>query len=220
MNSDDIFKNFNENKAFEVLGKKVNPEALHQIYQGDHALRQNNYSEAIILFSQAINLDNKNPYPFTRRGKCYQMTKQYDKALEDLFKSKSLDDNFSNNQTIAECYLFKKEYSRAIRYFDEAVKKLEEQKNIDSGGMMGIDYGATKARTLNNQAVCYFHLNKFDEAINCSSKGIEANANYPNNYSIRAISYLQLGMRNQGINDLKKAAQLGDIRAESLLSQI
>lgn len=220
MNFNDFLKKFKKNSPSEVLGIKVNPEALAYITLGDEVFKLDDYRQAIVHYSRAIELDPKNHYPFSKRGKCYQMTQQYDRALEDLFKSKVLDDNFENNQSIAECYLFKKEFTSAVEYFDTAVKKLGEVEVIDTDNVMGRNYEATKARALNNQAVCYFNLQQFDKAIDCTNKGIKANPNYPNNYSMRGIIYLQQGNRSQAIIDLQNAARLGDPRANAILSQI
>jgi len=220
MNFDDFLNKFKKNAPSEVLGVKVNPEALAYITAGDQAFQQDNYPQAITHYSKAIELDPKNRYPLSKRGKCYQMTQQCDRALEDLFKAKAFDDNFENNQSIAECYLFKKDFTSAVKYFDTAVKKLEEVEAIDTGSIMGINYGATKARALNNQAVCYFNLQQLDKAIDCTTKGIKANPNYPNNHSIRGMIYLQQGNRSQAITDLQNAARLGDPRANAILSQI
>jgi len=180
MNLDDLIKKLKKDGPSEILGRKVNPEALAYITAGDKALQENNYSQAIAYFTKAIELDPTNRYPFSKRGKCYQMTQVYDKALADLFKSKELQDNFENNQSIAECYLFKKEYSKAVQYFGDAMKQLEREEivAIDTGNIMGIKYGATKARVLNNQAVCHYHLQQLDQAIECSTRGIQANPKY------------------------------------------
>jgi tetratricopeptide (TPR) repeat protein len=220
MNIDDLINDFKKNLPSEILGRKVNPEALVHITLGDKAFHEDNYDQAIAQYTKAIDLDSTNWFSLYQRGKCYRITQNYDRALEDLFKSKTLDDNFENNQDIAECYLFKNEFSKAASYYDTAIEKLEHSETIDIGDMMGIDYGATKARCLNNQAVCYLNLKLFDKAINCTTKGIQASPNYPNNYSTMGIIYLQQGNHSQAINNLQKAAQLGDLRANDILSRI
>jgi tetratricopeptide (TPR) repeat protein len=220
MNFDYFLNKFKKNAPLEVLGIKINPEALAYIKTADKFFQDNNYPQAIVYYTKAINIDPKNCYPLTKRGNCYKMIQQYDKAIEDLFKSVALDDNFENNQSIAECQLFKKDFSSAVKYFDKSLIKIEEIEKIDTGEMSGRDYGATKARTLNNQAYCYFNMQQIDKAIDCSTKGIKANPNYPNNYCIRGIVYLQKGNRSEAIRDLQNASRLGDQRANSILSEI
>ncbi len=215
-----FFNKFNKNAPIEVLGIKVNPEALAYIKTADRFFQEDNYSQAILYYTKAINLGTKNCYPLTKRGNCYKMTQQYDRAIEDLFKSLALDDNFENNQSIAECLLLKKDFSSAVKYFDKSIVKIEEIERIDKDEMTGRDYGATKARTFNNQAYCYLNMQQLDKAIDCSTKGIKANPNYPNNFSIRGIVYLQMGKRLEAISDLQNASRLGDQRANSILSEI
>ena len=220
MNIFDLINKFKKVLPSEVMGVTVNPDVMANISTGDQFFQQANYIQAIAHYTKAIKLVPKNWYPLSKRGDCYKLTQQYDKALEDLFKSKALDDNFENNQTVAECYLLKKEYSEAVGYFETAIKKLEKVEAIDSNNMMGINYSATKARTLNNQAVCYFHLQQLDKAIDCATKGIKENPSYSNNHGIRGIMYLQQGNRTKAITDLQNAAKLGDTKAKAILSQI
>ncbi len=221
MNLDDLIKKFKKDAPYlEIFGVKVNPEALAYMTAGDKALQEDNYSQAITYFSKAIELDPKNRYPLSKRGKCYQMTQEYDKALVDLFKSKELDDNFENNQSIAECYLFKKDFSKAVQYFDTAITQLENTEKSYTGKMMGIDYGATKARALNNQATCYYNLQQLDKAISSATKGIQANPNYPNNYKVRGLIYFSQGNKAQARADLQNAARLGDQKANAILAQM
>jgi len=220
MNFDDFLSKFKKNAPSDVLGVKVNPEALSNITAGDHFFQQANYVQAIVMYTKAINLVPKNWYPLSKRGECYKLTQQYERALEDLFNSQALDDNFENNQTVAECYLLKKDYSKAVGYFETAIKKLENEEAIDNNNMLGRNYSATKARALNNQAICYFQLQQLDKAINCSTRGIKENPNYANNHAMRGIIYLHQGNRTQAISDLQTASRLGDTRASAILSQI
>lgn len=148
------------------------------------------------------------------------MIKEYDKALKDFFESQAIDDNYENNSAIAECFLFKNEFLKAVDYFDSAISLLEDIEANDKEKILGINYRATKARTLNNQAYNYFCLQRFALAIDCSTKGIEANPNYSGNFCIRGLSYLSIGNQNHGRSDLLMAAQLGNQRAVEFLSQI
>lgn len=88
MNLDDLIKKFKKEATSKILGVKVNSDALAYITAGDKAFEENNYSQAITYFTKAIELDHANRYPLSKRGKSYQMLKDYDKALADLFKSK------------------------------------------------------------------------------------------------------------------------------------
>lgn len=204
----------------KFFGREINENAIKLITEGDLAYSQNNISLAISIFTNAIAADSSNYYPFMKRGMCYKITKEYDKAIDDLLTAKNIDNNFEINQTLAECHLIKNEFSIAINMFEIALVKIKEIEIVDSANVRGIDYAATKARLLNNLAVCYLKLNQLDQAISTATSGINANPNYPNNYGIRGIAYLQSGDLVKGKIDLKKAANLGDARSQMLLSQI
>lgn len=204
----------------KIFGREVNFGAMAQITEGDAAYERDNYSLAISKYTNAISLDSSNYYPIMRRGMCYKMIKEYDKAILDLLNAKKIDNNFEINQTIAECYLFKNEFLKAIDYFEIALVKIKEIERIDSINARGVDYAATKARLLNNLAVCYLKSNQINEAISTATNGIIANPNYPNNYGIRGIAYLQVGEIAKGKSDLQRAADLGDVRSQMLLNQL
>lgn len=210
MNLNDLIKKFKKETPSEIFGLKVNPEALAFITLGNKAFEGDNYSQAITYFTKAIELAPTNRYPLSKRGKCYQMLKDYDKALVDLFKSKELEDNFENNQSIAECYLFKKEFSKAIQYFDIAIQQLEHINAIDTGKMMGLDYDAIKARALNNQANCYYNLKKNREAIEKYNLAISLNPSYSNSIFARGCIYVELEKFEVAFDDFLTFKSLGN----------
>lgn len=204
----------------KIFGREINFGAMALITEGDAAFDQDNYNLAISKYTNAISLDSSNYYPIMKRGMCYKMIKEYDKAIFDLLKAKDIDNNFEINQTIAESYLFKNEFLKGIDFFKIALLKIKEIEQIDTINARGVDYAATKARLLNNLAVCYLKSNQLDQAITTATNGIIVNPNSPNNYGIRGIAYLQSGDITKGKSDLQKAADLGDTRSQMLLSQL
>lgn len=210
MNLDDLIRKIKKEASSEILGVKVNPEALAYITVGDKALEEDNYSQAIEYFTKAIELAPTNRYPLSKRGKAYQMLKEFDKALVDLFKSKELEDNFENNQSIAECYLFKKDFSTAVQFFDIALNQLEHIKEIDKGQMLGFDYDATKARVLNNQANCYYNLKQLRGAIEKYTLAISFNSSYSNPLFARGCIYVEIGKFEAAFDDFMTFRNLGN----------
>lgn len=204
----------------KFFGREINLGAMEHITEGDSAYDRDDYSLAISKYTNATSIDSSNYYPIMKRGMCYKMIKKYDKAILDLLKAKNIYNNFEINQTIAECYLFKNEFLKAIDYFEIALIKIKEIEKIDSINARGVDYAATKARLLNNLAICYLKSNQFEQAISIAINGINANPDYPNNYGIRGIAYLQAGEIAKGKSDLQRAADMGDVRSQMLLSQI
>ena len=127
MNEEEFIKKTRENfTGKSILGRPVNPDALAYTLLGENEYKKDNYEGAIEWYSKSINIDSANHYNFTQRGKSYMFLKVYDKALTDLFLSQKLDDNFPNNQAIAECYLFKQEHNVAIKYFNIALDKMTD----------------------------------------------------------------------------------------------
>lgn len=210
MNIDDLIRKYKVEGPSEILGVKVNPEALAYITMGDKELDENNYSKAIVNYTKAIELAPANRYPLSKRGKSYQMLKDYDKALADLFKSNTLDDNFENNQLIAECYLFKKDFSKAVQYFDTAIKQLDHIAATDTGKMLGIDYDATKARAINNQANCYYNLKQLREAIEKYNLAISLNPSYSNPLFARGCIYVEIEKYEAAYDDFLTFRHLGN----------
>lgn len=202
------------------FGREINKDAIKLISDGDLAYSRDDFNLAISKYTFAIDLDSTNYYPISRRGLCYKMIKEYDKALIDLLNSKNIDNNFQNNQGIAECYLFKNDFLKAITYFEIALNKINELEQIDENRAIGIDYKSTKARLFNNFAFCYLKTNQFEKAISTATLGINSNPNYPNNYGIRGITYYQNGDLEKAKTDLQIAASLGDVRSKMLLNQL
>jgi len=223
MNEQELIEYFEKNRfeGSELLsGRKFNPREMAFLTIAKKAFDENNFPLAIQYYSKAINEQPLNWNSFSQRATCYRMINQFDDSISDALESKKLDNNFTNNQILALCYLFKKEYQTAITYFDITINKIEELERNDINNMMPINYGATKSRALNNQAVCYHNLKDFNQVIICTSKGIEANPQYSNNYFIRAMVYLEADRMAEGKQDLLNAAKYGDKRASKLLSQI
>lgn len=214
----DFFKNKTDNT--NILGREVNLSNLNLISEGDSALNNNNFSTAIQKYTEAISKDQSNHYSYMKRGKCFQMINEYEKAIKDLLFSIKIKSEFENNQTLAECYLFTSKFIEAIKHFEFAINEIEDIQRIDSNNMSGKDYAATKARAYNNLSVCYFKTNELEKAIESTTKGINSNPNYPNNYGLRGVIYLQKGDVSKAKNDLQKAANLGDARSQVILNQI
>ncbi len=219
MNIEDLIKRIRETAPTSVLGKKVNPEALAYITVADSAFKSGDYGEAIMCYTKAIDFDPENYYPYSQRGGCYRMTQKYDEALDDFFKSKRLSDSFENNQSIALCYLSKKDFASAVEFFNLAIPKLDQLQWIDTGGMLGIEYDSTKSRALNNLGYCYLNLGQFDKAIESTSEGIRLSPQYSNNYCTRGMAYLRQGNEQKGMADLQHAASLDDLTAQEILSR-
>lgn len=194
--------------------------ALKYIFLGDEAFSELDYHKAIMNYSIAIDIEPDNHYPLFKRGKCFQLLEQSDRALNDFQKSNELDDNFENVRAIAECYFYNKEYSVAAEYFKSARNHLMFMQSGDADRVMGYDYEVLKARLLNNIGECYYQIQQLDKAIDYVTEGIEANPKDPDNYSMRGKIYLTKEDCLHAIPDLKNAARLGDSVSNDILARI
>jgi tetratricopeptide (TPR) repeat protein len=213
MNLDDFLNSLKEKFKTgtppEIFGEEIDSEALVYIAVGDEAFEENNFRKAIDYFTKAIDLDANNYYSLFKRGVCYQMLQEYDIALIDLFKSNTLSESFFNTQTIAECYLFKKDFLTAVKYFDDALTDLDKIREIDTGKTIGIDYSLTTARIYNNQATCLYHLKQFREAIEKCTLSIRIDPSYSNPLAIRASIYIAIEKYEAAIDDFTLFKKLG-----------
>ena len=221
MNIDQLIKFFEDNPVnISLLGGEYNPKAMAYSTLAKESYDNDDFATAINLYSKALEFQPLNWHFLSQRAICYRMSNEYDKSLTDALSSKKIDDNFENNQTIALCYLFKKAFLEAVQHFDIAIKYLDSYEENDQAKMMGINYGATKSRALNNQAVCYYNLQQLDKAIECTTKGIQAKSDYSNNYFIRGMIYLSQGDKLKARSDLENAARYGDTRANGILADM
>lgn len=221
MNVDQLIKFFEDNPVnTTLLGGEYNPKAMAYSTLAKEFYDKGDFIASVSFYSKALEFQSSNWYLLSQRAICYRMINEYDKSLADALSSKKIDDNFENNQTIALCYLFKNDFLKAIQHFDIAIKHLDYYKEKDHRKLIDIDYDATKSRALNNQAVCFYNLQQLDKAIECTTKGIQANPSYSNNYFIRGMIYLSQEQKTHAIADLQNAAYYGDTRANGILASL
>ncbi len=190
---------------FETLAKRLgrtwNKEAFFYLIKGDEEFDNGNLTQAIFYFSQAIELYPENWYPYFKRGLCFRILEEYDKALLDLKHSRDLSDTFENNQTTGECYLYKKNFQTAIKFFSKAICHLDKLRNIDLSNDFGYDYDATKARVLNNQAFCHFKLKNYRSAIDLYTFACRICPSYLNPLIARCGVYFETEKFEAALND-------------------
>ncbi|GAW83784.1 TPR domain containing protein [Plasmodium gonderi] len=91
-------------------------------------------------------------------------------------------------------YFKKGEYTKAIFYYNNALKKCKE-KNI-------------KSILYSNRAACNLCLKKWNEVVEDCNKSINCNENYVKSYIRRSNAYEQLEKYNNASNDLNKAISM------------
>lgn len=128
----------------------------------------------------------------------------------------------------------KKDYSRAIKYFEKAIK--EDNRNQPAYAMIGVCYLETgdliKAKTYIDtslkldtndvemyvvKAVCEFHLENFDLAIHSATKAIELGTEDYNAFYFRGLSYNKKGSQFLALSDFKAAVAAGTSNVDVFL---
>ena len=174
-----ITKEFaNEDKIF-LSNQKVD-EAFKFYDKGE-------YSGAVKIFNEAIQLNPNNSLAYFGRGTSYDELKQDELAIQDFNKSLQLNPNFDmayNNRGNAYSDLGQKE--RAIQDFNKA---LQLNPNL--------------AEAYNNRGNAYSNLGQNERAIQDYNKAIEINPNFDMAYYNRGTVYADLTRcEGQKIKDL------------------
>lgn len=120
----------------------------------------------VYLFSQIINKTNIN-----NTTEKISAIINPSKKIKDLEKKLSFSDTFQNTINLADAYREKKEYTKAISYYDKALKGNFKE----------------HPHTLNKAAKCYYEIKKFDKVVEYASK-IDLDKSFRNSIYIYAIS--------------------------------
>ena len=82
----------------------INKYRLVKAYElrGNSKMRLNNYREAIIDFSKAIEIDPKDSYLYFWRGFAYEFLEEYPNAVKNLKISQQLDPEFPLTKIVLE----------------------------------------------------------------------------------------------------------------------
>jgi len=161
------------------------------------------YGQGLRESEQAVKLDPDLAWGFNTRGWAHIGLRHFQKGIEDLNRATELDPTSPwpyCNRSLA--------YYRLNKY-DRA---LEE---------------ANKAIELSNElSIAYFHrgkalagLTNYDGAIKSFDKAIELNPMFSGSFLQRGYALLKLGKNEQGLEDIKHAANLGNNVARDYLKE-
>jgi len=113
----------------------------------------------------------------------------------NFFKNKILSENqiskTNKNFRIAMELLKKKEYNKALIFFQKAEKELKDQPKI-----------------MNNIGVCYSNLKNYSEAVNYYQKAILLDSKYFASMYNLSIAYYYLEQYDSALNSINQAIQL------------
>jgi tetratricopeptide (TPR) repeat protein len=155
-----------------------------------------NYEEAIIEFSKAIDLNPMFAETYYNRGLTYRKLPLYDndKALDDYSKAIDL------NPMFAEAY-----YNRGVIYneltnYDKALDDYSK----------AIGLNPMDAKAYYNRGLIYHKLPlpRYDKALDDYSKAIELDPMDAEAYCNRGVTYVKLTNYEEALNDFNKAIEL------------
>lgn len=174
--------------------KEIDKNALYiqKIDEGWKFRHEKNFSKALELFNEAVELNPNDYRGYDGRGTVYDDLNKYGQALNDLNKAVELNTkSFEAYNNRGAIYSNLKEYDKAIADYNKAI---ELNQNY---------YWA-----YSNRGDVYRKLKQYDKAISDHNKAIELDSNYYYAYNNRGLTYLDLQQYDKAISDFNKAIEL------------
>lgn len=149
--------------------------------------------DSITLWDHVIDTTGETSFPLMKRGIAYRHLNDFEKALNDLNASITLNNQYpivyENRGYI---YLLEEDYQSAIADFNKALK-MDPQ----------------SAYSLRNLGLCYLNLQEYDKALLLLNQSIDIDADNAYAYKTRGSVYIKLNQLDQACIDLKKSVILG-----------
>lgn len=167
--------------------------------------------EVLALQDSALNMYSK-PYQaeaapvLLARANTYMEMKEYKKAVVDLNEYESL--NYGNLN--ANFYYLRSQAELNGKMYEPAVNDIDKATKLESNNPI---LWAQKAGTL-------YAVGLIKEAIDAARKSISLNPAFADAHRILGVCLIQDNQKEEGVAALKKAHELGDSLAESLINNI
>ncbi len=205
-------------KQFSIAIKKgATSDGLKMsyIYKGFSLNGLQKYSDAILCFDKAIEIDSLDPASYTDRGIAYSYKKDYEKAITDFQKVLSLDSNGKQAEA-AYYYLGRIKFSQG--YFEQAIKEFDKLLFlVPTDAEVFFLRGTAKSNRMDIKG----SIADYDMAI-------KYNPNYMEAYTNRGFQKInalpiaekvgsKIGCLQDPCADFKKAKALGDSAVDDML---
>ena len=170
---------------------------------GTEYLNQEQYSQAIEDFNEAIRISPQYANAYHNRAYALNKLDQYERAIEDYTEAISLDPQYDNAGNL-ETNLANVYYNRGIAYrnlgqHEQAILDFDEYIRLDPE-----DAGAYF-----NRAYSYYELDQPERAIEDYSEAIRLDPEVGDAYYNRGIAYRNLGQQKIADRDFARAKELG-----------
>lgn len=217
--------------------EKNDSDCLAYRYIGISRMQLGLYNEAIEDFSKFLSLDSTEYDIRFNRANSYLTLGEYNKAIDDFTKVLKVRPNDKESYYgRALCYYNLKNKIDAVgdlnmaisinKYFVDAlfltgIIEMEEKNYVGAINSYTsvLKVEPKHVNALLNRGSVYFNMKQYEKALEDYNRIIAINSNIGAAYLSKGIVNLQLNNKTQACLDLKKAASLGEQRANALLEK-
>lgn len=167
------------------------PSAAELARAGNEALNRGQYTTAIYLLKQAVNLDGRHPSAWTALGRAYLALDQVDAAIDAHLKQIDVNPQCPGVYENLGLAYFRKEKR------DEAIEAFKQQ----------IDVDPQNAAAHTSLGSSYYDLQKYPDAITELEKAVSIRPEDNHARIVLGGAYLGAGQREKGLGLLDEAVQ-------------
>lgn len=172
-------------------------------------MKSGDFKQAIVEYSQAIDIDGSNCWDYVMRGRAYGSLSRFDEAIADFTKAIAL------NPRDADIYIY-----RGATYAEQGALD-----NAISDHSKAIELNPAYANGYYYRAAAYQKKPDLDKAIADASKAIDLNPQFDLAYYVRALCYADIGKSDLFIADLNSILRVSNnpdlvARAKSALALV
>ena len=170
--------------------------------QGDRALQEGHYQQAIEHYSRALLLNKRYAAAYNNRGLAYAFAGAYERAIADFTEVVDIDGSAAGYGNRGRAHDRAGDYEKAIADLTEAIGI------SDNSAGTYIDRGLAYGRSGNHPQA----IEDFTEAINIDDNSADA-------YFSRGVAYAHVGDHEQAIADFSKAIAIDGDFANAYLNR-
>ena len=215
-----------EQDAANAREKAQNLTEWDYLRRGVEAYENKQYSDAILFYNAAINLDNRFAWAYFNRGNAFCAMGKLQEALLDYNKAIELDPPYANayynrGNTFDSMGMYQealKDYEKsialapddAVAYFNRGVvyQRMGQYQAALFDYDRAIELDHQYANAYYNRGMIYKIAEQYDKALDNYNIAIALDAQYASAYINRGIIYTAMGMYMDALVDFEKAIRL------------